>query len=164
MNRYPGTPGYGNVYVVWQGTSSPSAPSDDTIYLSRSTNGGSTWSAPMKVNQTPDGAAAFLPSVHVAADGTVGVTYYDLRSNDAGASLPTDVWIVHSHDAGATFGAEAHVAGPFDFTTAPDAGGYFLGDYEGLGNVGNAFAPFFGATNSGNTANPTDIFFTTASP
>ena len=44
------------------------------------------------------------------------------------------------------------------------AGGYFLGDYQGLGNVGNAFAPFFAATNSGNTANPTDIFFTTASP
>jgi hypothetical protein len=102
--------------------------------------------------------------VHVADDGSVGVTYYDLRSNNSGASLPTDVWIVHSHNAGVTFGDEAHVAGPFDFTTAPDAGGYFLGDYEGLGSVGSAFAPFFAATNSGNTANPTDIFFTTASP
>ena len=122
------------------------------------------WSAPMKVNQTPNGAAAFLPSVEVADDGTVGVTYYDIRNNTATPSLPTDVWIVHSHDAGATFGSEAHVAGPFDFTTAPDAGGYFLGDYEGLGSIGNAFAPFFAATNSGNTANPTDIYFTTASP
>ncbi len=36
VNRRPGTPGYGYVYVVWQGTSSPSAPSDDTIYLARS--------------------------------------------------------------------------------------------------------------------------------
>jgi len=72
------------------------------------------------------------------------------------------VWIVHSHDAGVTFGADAHIAGPFDFTTAPVAGGYFLGDYQGLGNVGNAFVPFFAATNSGNTTNPTDIFFTTA--
>ena len=162
VNRHPGTPGYGNVYVVWQGTSSPSAPSDDTIYLARSTDGGSTWSAPKKVNQTPNGAAAFLPSVHVADNGVVGVTYYDLRSNGSGPTLPTDVWIVHSHDAGVTFGADAHIAGPFDFTTAPVAGGYFLGDYQGLGNVGNAFVPFFAATNSGNATNPTDIFFTTA--
>ena len=117
VNRHPGTPGYGSVYVVWQGTSSPSAPSDDTIYLARSTDGGSTWSAPKKVNQTPNGAAAFLPSVHVADNGAVGVTYYDLRNNDPGPSLPTDVWIVHSHDAGVTFGADAHLAGPFDFTT-----------------------------------------------
>jgi hypothetical protein len=164
VNRHPGTPGFGNAYVVWQGTSSPSAPSDDTIYLSRSTDGGATWSTPTKVNQTPNGAAAFMPSVHVAADGTVGVTYYDLRNNDAGPGLPTDVWIVHSHDAGATFGSEARIAGSFDYTIAPDAGGYFLGDYQGLGSIGNAFAPFFAAANNGNTANRTDIFFTTASP
>ena len=56
------------------------------------------------------------------------------------------------------------MAGPFDYTNAPDAGGYFLGDYQGLANVGNAFAPFFSATNNGDTANRTDIFFTTASP
>ena len=164
VNRHPGTPGFGNAYVVWQGTSSPSAPSDDTIYLSRSTDGGATWSTPTKVNQTPNGAAAFMPSVHVAADGTVGVTYYDLRNNDAGPGLPTDVWIVHSHDAGATFGFEARIAGSFDYTIAPDAGGYFLGDYQGLGSIGDAFAPFFAAANDGNTANRTDIFFTTASP
>ena len=69
---------------------------DDTIYLARSTDGGSTSSAPKKVNQTPNGAAAFLPSVHVADNGAVGVTYYDLRNNHSGPSLPTDVWIVHS--------------------------------------------------------------------
>jgi len=164
VNRHPGTPGYGYAYVVWQGTSSPSAPSDDTIYLSRSTDGGSTWSGPKSVNRTPNGAAAFLPSVQVAADGTVGVTYYDLRNNTSAPSLPTDVWIVHSHDAGETFGSESHVAGSFDFTTAPDAGGYFLGDYQGLDSVGNSFAPFFAETNSGDTTNRTDIFFTTASP
>jgi hypothetical protein len=164
VNRHPGTPGYGNVYVVWQGTSSPSAPSDDTIYLARSTDGGSTWSGPVKVNKTPNGAAAFLASVHVAADGTVGVTYYDNRNDTPGPGLPTDVWIVHSHDAGTTFGPDAHVAGPFDFTTAPDAGGFFLGDYQGLDSVGTSFVPFFAATNSGDTTNRSDIFFTTASP
>jgi hypothetical protein len=39
--------------------------------------------------------------------------------------------------------------------TAPDAGGFFVGDYEGLSA---SLLPFFGAANSGNTANRTDIF------
>jgi hypothetical protein len=42
--------------------------------------------------------------------------------------------------------------------TAPKAGGFFLGDYEGLGVSGSAFTPFFVATNSGNTSNRTDVF------
>ena len=41
---------------------------------------GRTWSAPIKVNDTPAGAqAAFLPTVKVDANGRVGVVYYDLR-------------------------------------------------------------------------------------
>jgi hypothetical protein len=48
--------------------------------------------------------------------------------------------------------------------TAPNAGGFFTGDYEGLSNVGNTFVPFFVQANSGNTANRTDAFYTTAAP
>jgi hypothetical protein len=51
-----------------------------------------------------------------------------------------------------------HLAGSFDMKTAPDAGGFFVGDYEGLAAVGTAFLPFFVQTNSGNTANRTDVF------
>jgi len=164
VNRHPGTPGYGNAYAVWEGRSSGAASSDDVIMLSRSTDGGASWSAPIRVNQTPGGAAAFTPAVHVAADGTVGVTYFDLRSNTAAAGLPTDYWIVHSHDGGLTFGSEAHLNGPFDSATAPVSRGYFLGDYMGLSSVGNRFVPLWVAANSGNTANRTDAFFTTVGP
>ena len=48
--------------------------------------------------------------------------------------------------------------------TAPDAGGFFTGDYEGLDHFGNTFVPFFVLANSGNTANRTDAFATTATP
>jgi hypothetical protein len=75
--------------------------------------------------------------------------------------VPTDHWIVHSHDGGASW-TENHVAGPFDMRTAPDAGGYFLGDYEGLGTAGSTFYPFFAATNSGNLNNRSDILATSA--
>ena len=38
------------------------------------------------------------------------------------------------------------------------AGGFFLGDYEGLDHAGRNFVPFFVMTNSGNLANRTDVF------
>jgi hypothetical protein len=39
--------------------------------------------------------------------------------------------------------------------TAPDAAGFFVGDYEGLSS---SLVPFFVTANSGNTANRTDVF------
>jgi hypothetical protein len=57
-----------------------------------------------------------------------------------------------------------HVAGPFDMKTAPFAGGFFVGDYEGLATIGSTFVPLFVQANTGNTANRTDVFETTASP
>jgi len=45
---------------------------------------------PVKANQTPNAAAAFTPSVYVAANGTVGVTYYDFRNNTSAAGALTD--------------------------------------------------------------------------
>ena len=118
----------------------------------------------MRVNR-PTGHAAFNPSVAVRDDGTVGVTYDDLRNLTTQTStLPTDYWLTTSADHGATFGTEQHLAGPFDMLTAPYAEGFFLGDYQGLVASGNAFRPFFAATNSGNTANRTDIFTTAVTP
>ena len=48
--------------------------------------------------------------------------------------------------------------------TAPNAGGFFTGDYEGLDTSGTTFKAFFVPTNSGNTSNRTDVFATTVTP
>jgi hypothetical protein len=141
-----------------------------------STDGGFTWTAPIRVNQTPRSSTtaneqAFVPAVRVAADGTVAVTYYDFRNNDASGGVPTDYWIVHCHAAcssAASWGAEARLSpASFDLEQAPIArgtSGYFLGDYEGLVNNGNRFLPVFIQVNNGNPSNRTDVFFTTAGP
>ena len=44
--------------------------------------------------------------------------------------------------------------------TAPDANGFFVGDYEGLTSAGGRFLPVFVTANSGNLANRTDVFST----
>ncbi len=147
----------GTLYAVWSDGRFSGFTHDD-VALSRSTDGGLTWSAPIKVNASPPGVAAFTPSVDVSSDGTVAVTYYDFRNNTSDPNtLPTDAFAVFSHDGGATFGGELRLTpNSFDLDLAPKAGGRFLGDYVGLSHVGSTFTPFF--TQSVSSSNPTDIF------
>jgi hypothetical protein len=153
----------GNVYVVWMDRRF-NDPDHDDILLARSRNGGLTWDAPVVVDRTPRGVDAFTAMVDVDATGRVAVTYHDFRNDVPGdAVLSTDVWITHSHDGGATFGDESRLtATSFDMRTAPDAGGYFVGDYTGLDHVGSVFHPAWVAANDGNLANRTDVFHRTA--
>src|SRR6059058_933528 len=147
----------GTLYAVWSDGRFSGFTHDD-VALSRSTDGGITWSAPIKVNASPAGVAAFTPAVEVASDGTVAVTYYDFRNNTPDPStLPTDAFAIFSHDGGASFGSEVRLTTTsFDLDLAPRAGGLFLGDYVGLSHVGATFVPFFTQTVS--SSNPTDIF------
>ncbi|MGH8878507.1 MAG: exo-alpha-sialidase, partial [Stackebrandtia sp.] len=110
---------------------------------------------------------AFTPSVHVAADGTVGVTYYDFRNNTpAPQTLPTDYFLVHCHPANpasctdpANWADEVQVTDEsFDMRLAPFALGFFTGDYEGLSSIGDAFTPFFSQSHG---TDPSSTFFRT---
>ncbi len=157
-------PADGHLYVVWQDSRFNGGHYDE-VALSASTDGGETWSAPIRVN-TPTGRPAFTPMARVSANATVGVSYYDFRNlTTQTATLPTDYWFTSSTDGGATFGNEAHIAGLFDMLTAPlTTTGFFVGDYEGLDTNGTVFAPFFVQANSGNTTNRTDVFTTAVTP
>src|SRR5437016_2836707 len=114
----------GTLYAVWSDGRFSGFTHDD-VALSRSTDGGLTWSSPIKVNASPSGVAAFTPSVDVAPDGTVAVTYYDFRNNTPSTStLPTDAFAVFSQDGGASFGNEVRLTKKsFDLDLAPRAGG-----------------------------------------
>jgi hypothetical protein len=182
----------GNMYAVWQTHRSATVsqlgstfPVDDTILLSRSTDGGHHWSTPVKVNQTPSDAynpQAFTASVHVSSNGDVAVTYYDFRNDKEGAAdrgkLLTDYWVVHCHAATSDCTDKANWTNeseltvdsrgrpaPFDMRTAPYAVGYFTGDYEGLDNFGTTFTPFFVQADGSDPFHPlSDAFYSTAGP
>ena len=144
----------GDVYVVWQDARFGTG-AIDGIAISRSSDGGQTWSAPTRVNADPN-VPAFTPSVHVTRDGVVGVLYNDFRSNTAAAPLSTDVWLARSGNAGATW-AEVRVNEAFDMTAAPVANGLFVGDYQGLLSANGRFVPFYARANVGDLDNRTDV-------
>jgi hypothetical protein len=153
---------------VWQ-DSRFSGGQFDSIAFSQSLDGGLTWSTPIKVNLTPGDQPAgdqqaFTASVHVTAEGTIGVTYYDFRNNTPAATLETDYFLVHCHPTSPTACADAAnwddevqlTDTSFDMRQAPFAAGFFTGDYEGLSNVGNAFTPFFSQPHG---TDPSSTFF-----
>jgi hypothetical protein len=162
----------GRLYAVWQDARFNNFQAD-AIAFSQSLDGGLTWSPPVKVNATPTtipigNQQAFTPSVHVAADGTIGVTYYDFRSNTAEVDLKTDYWIVHCHPATANcastagWGAEVRLTdASFDMRQAPSAGGFFTGDYEGLASDGGDFTAFFSQPHG---SDPSSVFFRRVGP
>jgi hypothetical protein len=149
-------PNNGNLYATWQDIRFSGV---DQIAFSMSRDGGSTWSRPIKVSQSPPSAdpaneQAWVPAVHAADDGTVAVTYYDFRFNTPAPGVPTDHWMVHCHPSATTTCAEADDWGDelrltdtsFDIEQAPFARGpfgYFVGEYEGLSSAGSTFWPLF---------------------
>lgn len=154
LGSFAAGPG-GLLVAVWQDARF-SGGARDGIAFSRSVDGGATWSAPVEINAVT-GVQAFLPTVSVRADGTIGVLYYDLRNDTAsGATLLADAWLVTSRDGAAW--SERHAGGPFDLDLAPTVeGGLFVGDYQGLASANGAFVALFAQTTH-DADNRTDIF------
>jgi hypothetical protein len=153
----------GNLYAVWMDTRF-NDPDHNDILLSRSTDGGDSWSAPVIVDATPAGVDAFTATVDVDDTGRVAVSYYDFRNDGPGdAELSTDFWVAHSHDGGLTFPNEDRLTtASFDMRTAPFALGYFVGDYTGLAHFGSRFDSLWVGANDGNLLNRTDAFHSSA--
>jgi hypothetical protein len=156
-------PRNGNLFAVWQdGPHLPNSSGAVIISFATSTDGGQTWSTPIKVNQTPTNIPlldqqAFDPSVSVAPDGTVAVTYYDFRNNSPAPGIKTDYFAATanpndpSNSPGgltnpANWNHEIRITSDsFNLDQGPISGGPFVGDYQGLAPVGpGKFLAVFG--------------------
>ena len=133
----------GQIYVSWTSGQFSGGKNSD-IALTGSSDGGRTWSSPVRVNQTPGNALGFVPTIAVLDDGSAGITYFDLRNNTpTQLGILADHWLAYCRSACTASGSwqEVHIAGPFDMQRAPYARGFFIGDYMGLaGDGGNVSA------------------------
>ena len=150
-------PRFGTLYAVWQDTRFRGV---DEVAFSQSTDDGASWTPPVRINRTPASAnllrqQAFVPSVAVAGDGTLVVTYYDFRFDRSNGREATDYWALFCQPREGScarrdnWGNEKRLTGAsFDMLDAPIAGGHFLGDYMGLAALGREIAPVFGIAES----------------
>jgi BNR/Asp-box repeat protein len=109
------------LYVTW----SDFRNGDVDVFISRSTDHGRVWTAPMRVNDDPvhSGGDQFLQWMAVdPIDGSVNVQFYD-RRDDPG-NRATRITLARSGDGGKTFTNYAWSDEPFTGENA------FLGDYE----------------------------------
>ncbi len=114
----------GTVYVTW----TLFGPTDTPIQVSRSTDGGATWSAPVAVNPssgfTPGGVTPYSSGSNpqVNRKGELFVAYESAVCQTLACDQPTDhdaVIIATSRDGGRTF-SNQEVANDFDFPLNPD--------------------------------------------
>lgn len=122
----------GNIYINW---SDQRSGTDDTdVWLSRSTDGGDTWTAPMRVNDDPPGKQQFF--TWMALDQVTGYlwfVYYDRRNHD---DWQTDVYCAVSQDGGESFINFKVSESPF--MPSP---GVFFGDYNNIVAHNNIVRP-----------------------
>jgi hypothetical protein len=116
----------GRLYVTYPDKDPAAA--DWNVYVRYSDDGGATWSSEAKVNDDI-GGYQFFPAIAVLSDGTVGVSFYDTRDDNAVDHKTNRYWSF-STDGGVTWSVNEKLSSAqSDESGAGDANDY--GDYEG---------------------------------
>ena len=139
----------GYIYVAW----SDFRNNDADIYFTRSTNGGSTWSTPVRINDDPlhNSAHQFFPWMDVAPNGKLYVGWFDSRLDPTPLTSPLlfDEYVTASTDGGLTFSPNQRIS---EVTSDSSIGGFttpFIGDYSGLAATNDFVFPAWVDTRRG---------------
>ena len=124
-------PNRGAIYVVTSQINLSPAGTDADIILRKSTNGGATWGAGVRVNQDAlnNAKVQFFPCVKVDEAGGVNVVYYDNRDFPSVNDSCT-VYLSRSLDGGTTF-TDVKIA-DHNFKPKNLPGVNTMGDYIGI--------------------------------
>ncbi len=132
----------GTVYLL----ASVNPPGGDPldVHLVRSTDGGQTWSAPVRVNDDAGSAWQWLAAFDVALDGRLDVIWADTRNS--GRTNVSELFYAWSYDGGETWRGNVPVTPAFDsFVGFPRQDK--IGDYytlvSGREDAGAAYAATF---------------------
>ena len=142
----PGVGPGGVVHYVYAGAGTGQDHGD--IFYVRSTDNGSTWSAPMKMNDDPDGQykTQWMPSLSVnynnvgfTREGKVTLSWYDRRQATTSCNVATDPgcsyyrYGVQSADNGQTWGSNIQISDQLILQPTQNDGGVqpcYAGDYD----------------------------------
>ena len=134
------SPYRGYIYVVWSDQRNGATNTD--IFMARSTDGGTTWSSPIKVNDDNTTRHQFFVwSTIDPSTGHLWFVFYD-RRNTTGAE--TDVYVAKSTDGGETF--ENFKVSDSPFTPSSSV---FFGDYTNIAAWNGKIYPIWMRLQSG---------------
>jgi hypothetical protein len=128
-------PNNGNIYINW--SDQRNGINDGDIWMVKSTNGGNTWSQPIRVNNDVPGKQQFMSTMTIdQVTGYVYVLFYDRRNFASGSN--TDVYMAVSTD-----GANTFTNYKINATTFSPNAGVFFGDYIGISAHNNVIRPIW---------------------
>ena len=149
------------VYAAWNdlsgdpGCTSGSGPGSDTtsacktrIWFARSTDGGSTWAPPVKINDPAGLDDQFFPWLAVDdTTGRIAVSYYGTLGDPSRTSV--NVYYQSSADGGQSWGSPIKVSSAATNETTSGASWFQFGDYAGMDGYGGVFFPAWTDRRSG---------------
>lgn len=126
----------GNVYVAWHAMGGGANEAERGVFLTRSSDGGTTFERERRINPNPTGACACC-GMRVFADSNGGVSVLYRRAKDGEYR---DAMLLTSKDGGATF-QERSLAGwkinacPMSSFAISEKGGKLLAAWETVGRI-----------------------------
>jgi hypothetical protein len=135
-----GGPNNGTLYCSWM---DETATNGTDIFVSHSTDGGATWSSPLRVNDDATGVANDQFNQWLAVDptdGSVNLSWNDTRNDPS--RISTDIYYARSTTGGRSFGPNVRVTSAMtnESCCGADLGNQY-GDYEGLAALGGSVHP-----------------------
>ncbi len=132
----------GWIYIVTTQKNFGAAGSDPDIILYKSTDGGVSWSNPIRVNQDflNNGKIQYFPAINIDKFGGINIIYYDdrLTSSDS-----TGVFLSRSTDGGETFSDYLISDHNFKPVAIGGLGQGYQGDLIALTSVDNYLIPIW---------------------
>lgn len=153
-----GGPNNGDLYITWanEGVPGVNIGPDVSAYLIRSSDGGTTWDTPARINQDLLGNIHYFPWITSDPEtGDLHTIFYDDRNV---AATMVETWVASSSDGGTTW-TEMRVS-DVAFTPAPIPGmaGGYMGDYLGIAARGGQVYPVWTDNRTGQTLSYTSPF------
>ena len=150
-----GGPNNGNIYIVWSNYGDPNNSNSGTnisVYMIRSTNGGTSWTSPIRVNQGPtsNGYEAYSPWISADPEtGAISVVYYEDRDMSSHPTTSCEAWVSYSTDAGNNWTAMRVSDVSFTPSSIPGLASGYMGDYLGITSKGGRVYPCWTDTRGG---------------
>lgn len=130
----------GNVYMVFE--VNPAGTDIADVHFVRSTNGGVSWSTPLRVNDDATTTDQWMEAIDVdPKTGKIFVSWYDSREDPAN-NLMTRVYGAVSTDGGITFSTNEAISNelfnPNNMAVGQGGGqANYIGDYFGISAIGH---------------------------